>query len=251
LNGIQPSDVDTFVGCSNNSIDSAIEWAISKDLDYVYGTNRYNTIMDIIEKLPSDFSIMPFLRYTGDVIKDSDNQKLRPTFKLERFQEGGQFLSYYSWNGELLAERLEKSRNLRNFFYDSIVYLFGEKDVIFNHDLKYCPRLSLLTAVDPMAFPEHSDPVYLKWKTMPESKGISIHTSANPIEMNLNVMSGNTNIFSDKLRDSEYGYIPDKCVVIQYPNNEGLSLMKAIAKHISNINFIVLPKIRQVVNTLN
>jgi hypothetical protein len=76
---------------------------------------------------------------------------------------------------------------------------------------------------------------------MPESKGISIHTSSNPIEMNLNVMSGNTNIFSDKLRDSEYGYIPDKCIVIQYPNNEGLSLMKAIAKHISSINFFKEP----------
>jgi hypothetical protein len=241
LNGMQSADVDAFVGCSNSSIDSVIEWAISKDLDYVYGTNRYYTIMDIIEKLPSDFSIMPFLRYTGNVEKDSDSQKLRPTFKLERFQEEGQFLSYYSWNGDLLAERMEKSRNLRKFFQDSIVYLFGEKDVIFNHNLKRYPRLNLLTAIDPMAFPEHSDPVYLKWKTMPESKGISIHTSSNPIEMNLNVMSGDTNIFSDKLRDSEYGYKPDKCVVIQYPNNEGLSLMKAIAKHISSINFFKEP----------
>ena len=48
-------------------IDYCINWAIAKNLTYAYMSIRYNTMMAIIEKLPSEYEIMPFLRYTGAV----------------------------------------------------------------------------------------------------------------------------------------------------------------------------------------
>lgn len=59
--------------------------------------------------------------------------------------------------------------------------------------------------------------------------------------MNFNIMASNASIFADKLHDSEFGYEPGKRVVIQQPNKDGLSLMKAIAKHIASMDFFKEP----------
>ena len=78
-------------------------------------------------------------------------------------------------------------------------------------------------------------------KELPESKGISIHVSEEPIVMNFSILAANASIFADKMRDSEYGYEAGECVVVQQPNKEGLSVMKTIAKHIGSMEFFKEP----------
>lgn len=233
--------------CFSNSemteiIDRTIEWAISKNLTYEYNSDRFNTMMSIIEKLPDDYEIMPFLRYTGKIAAINENNVTpNPTFTLERYQDGGAFLSYYSWAGDQFINRLNKSQKLSRFIKDKIVYYFCGNDVLLNHGYKKETRWTVQTSVDVKDFPEYDDPVYRKWKQLKESNGITIHTSNNPIVMNFNIMAANASIFADKMNDSEFGYEAGKRVVIQQPNKEGLSLMKTIAKHIADMEFFKEP----------
>lgn len=82
--------------------DRTIDWIIGKKLTYEFKSNRFYTMMAVIERLPDEYDPMPFLRYTGNVAaeKDDNDETLNPIFTLERFQDGGAFLSYYSWAGE-------------------------------------------------------------------------------------------------------------------------------------------------------
>ena len=237
------SDVTCFSDIDHKGdIDYAINWAIEKKLTYAYLSERYSTMTAIIEKLPSDYSVMPFLRYTGKVVPLEQPYDIpKPIFMLERYQEGASFLSWYSWAGTQFQERLNGSPKLAKFIKDNIVYIYGDKEILFNHGFKKNPRWSVQTSVDIKDFPEHDDPVYQIWKKSEESKGITIHTSNKPIIMNFNIMASNASIFADKLHDSEFGYEPGKRVVIQQPNKEGLSLMKTIAKHIASMDFFKEP----------
>lgn len=130
-------------------IDRTIEWAISKNLTYEYNSDRFNTMMSIIEKLPDDYEIMPFLRYTGKIAAINENNVTpNPTFTLERYQDGGAFLSYYSWAGDQFINRLSKSQKLSKFIKDKIVYYFSGNDVLLNHGYKKETRWTVQTSVD-------------------------------------------------------------------------------------------------------
>ena len=243
LDNVAYSDVVCFADAEHKGeIDYAINWAIEKGLIYKYLSERYNTMMAIIEKLPSDYAVMPFLRYTGNVAPvENEFETPKPLFTLERYQDGGSFLSWYSWAGSQFQERLNGSKKLAKFIKDNIVYIYGDKELLFNHGFKKNPRWNVQTSVDIQDFPEHDDPVYQLWKKSDESKGITIHTSEKPIMMNFNIMSSNVSIFADKMHDSEFGYEPGKRVIIQQPNKDGLSLMKTIAKHIRSMDFFQQP----------
>lgn len=236
-------DVECFADSDyTDDIDRTINWAIENKLTYAYLSERFNTMMVIIEKLPADYTIMPFLRYTGKVVPVKDQVEVpKPIFILERYQEEASFLSYYAWAGTQFQERLNESRKLAKFISDSIVYFYGDKELLFNHGFKKSPKWNVQTSVDIKDFPEHNDPVYQIWKKSEESNGITIHTSDKPIMMNFNIMASNASVFADKMHDSEFGYEPGKRVVIQQPNKDGLSLMKTIAKHITSMDFFKEP----------
>lgn len=226
---------------SKEDIDAMIVWAIDKKLIYEYGSERYKTMMAIIEKLPSGYTIMPFLRYTGGVAPITDDFSCpKPLFILERCKDNCSFLSVYSWKAQF-EERLYKSQKLARFIKESTVYVYEDKELLFNHGYRGKPRWDVQTAVDIKDFPEHNDPVYEIWKGMPDSKGITIHTSDKPIVMSFNILASNTSVFSDKMHDSEYGYEAGKRVIIQHPNKDGLTLMKTIAKHIASMDFFKEP----------
>ena len=243
LDNVAYSDVVCFADVDHKGyIDYTINWAIEKKLTYKYMSERYYTMMSIIEKLPSDYSVMPFLRYTGDVAPvENEFETPKPIFMLERYQDGGSFLSCYSWAGQQFQERLNGSKKLAKFIKENIVYVYGETELLYNHGFKKNPRWNVQTSVDIKDFPEHDDPVYQLWKKSDDSKGITIHTSEKPIVMNFNIMSSNASIFADKMHDSEFGYEPGKKVIVQQPNKDGLSLMKTIAKHIGSMDFFQQP----------
>lgn len=221
-------------------VDNIFVWAIDKRFEYVYNSNRYSVIMRILNDLPSEYSDMPFLRYTGKVAHAKEDLLPRPVFILERCQEGCNFLSSASWYA-LFENRLEKSRKLANFIRTNTVYVYDKNDLLYMQGHKDSPRWYIQTAVNQEDYPEHNDAVYDKWKTMATSNHITIHTSDKPISMNFNIMCSNSCIFTDKMQDNEFGFEVAKRVIVQQPNEDGLSLMKTIAKHIASMDFFKEP----------
>ena len=237
------SDFAEFSDADNDvNIDTTIKWSINKKFTFVYGSERFKTMMSIIETLPSDYNGMPFLRYNGEVAPKTDEESTpRPTFTLERYKDDCSFLSIYSWANQF-EDQLEKSKKLADYIKKNVVYVYGENDLLFNHGLKNKPRWTIRTTVEDKEFPEYSDPIYEMWKKLHESNGITIHISEKPIVMNFMVLAAKSNVYKEKMNDSEYGYYEDaKRVVIQQPNKDGLSVVKTIAKHIGSMNFLKEP----------
>lgn len=224
-------------------IERTINWALEKGFVYEYKSDRYKVMMSLIGKLPSDYVPMPLLRYTGEAV-NTQNMNNAPTFLLEECQDGASFLSESELERQQLRDRLQSSTKLKEFIKSEVIYVNDNYDLLSKHNLYKQPRLTVLTTVEDKEYAEYDDDVYRKWKNSPDSRGITIHTSREAITTNFCIMSSDNRIFEEKLDDGEFGYETGKRVVIQQPNEEGLSLLKTIAKHISDMPFFNEPFIK-------
>ncbi len=228
-------------GTSSEDIITTLSWIKECNYKIVFEEPRFKTIMGIIEALPENFDNLMLLRYTGEtVLADNESAHAKPIFQLEDYCDNSSFLSSEIWQYTDFPDRLAKSAKLRKLFKDNVVYLYRKNEFLPTHGLNKMPKWYFRNTVENTAFPEHDDAVYREWKQSEESKGISIHTSDRPIAMNFAIMSGKQSVYTDKNSESEFGY-DDKRVIIRIPNKEGLSLMKAIAKYITSMNFFKEP----------
>ena len=76
---------------------------------------------------------------------------------------------------------------------------------------------------------------------MPESRGILIKTSQEPIGINFTMLKNKQQVFSIGIDNKEFGYDTNSLVVIQYPNADRISPIKMIEKHIADMEFFQQP----------
>jgi hypothetical protein len=235
IENVRYSDFSSFSDDDNAiRIESTIKWIMNRQLTYVFDTDNFQTVMDMIEALPDEFEEMPFLRYTGDVDKRNDKEnEPKPTFKLQLYKDNSKFFSYYSW-GNKFQWRLADTPELAKFFKANDIYLIGETDLLKKHNLSDCPRLYIKMVTPADKRPEFNDEVYLEWKKTRESEGFSIHISDKPISQTFTIKEGEQELFKCKMKDGQVG-LDGKCVIVQYPNSQHLTVVKAIAKNIHSL----------------
>ena len=221
-------------------LDDLFEWAIDKGLTYLYKSNRYATMMQLVESLPSSFNGSPFLRYTGEVAPTNEGKDTRhATFTLERYQAESAFLSPKEY-GSLLERRLQSDKVLAGFISDHVVYACDSKSV----PNRYTDSSvwTIQTAVsDTVEHQEYHDDVYDQWKSTPESKGITIQVTDKDISMSFCIRDANGSVFEDQSTNTEFGTVRNKAVIVKHPNDEGLSVLKCVAKHIAEADFFKEP----------
>ena len=167
-----------------------------------------------------------------------------PTFTLEKYQPEAKFLSWYNWTySDTFKELLKSNVKLQQFFANNRVFCYGQQDMLVNHQLGKAPRIEIAPSAinSSTAYKEFSSPPYDKWKLMPESKGIVIYLSKEPIGVNFVLRCNGETLFSTEMRNREYGYEANKYVVVQYPNAERLTPLKTIEKYIAEMNFFKEP----------
>ena len=233
--------INCALAANDPHIDYTLKWAIEKNFIYAYDSERYNCMMGILENLPANYDNMAFLRYTGDVV--DVNGEPKPTFRLERYNENCSFLSTFTWRNQF-EKRLEHSTKLSKFIKDKVVYVYGEKELLFRQNCKKKPVWDIQIAVDVEALPEYHDKIYDKWKDMPESKGITIHLSDKPIAIQFYITSANDKVFADMVNDNDFGYVPGKSIVIQKKGKEKVTvsvMTDMIQQHLSEVEFFKEP----------
>lgn len=226
-----------------NEVEAFIQWAMAQAFVYTYSTPRFEAMMTIIESLPSDYAPMPMLRYTGGVtmLQGEEVPVSHPSFMLELCDTDGSLLPIYAWSTDFGAY-LQKSRTLQQFIKSHIVYVATNDRLLYKHRWEHrMPLWDIQTAAEDTAYPEYDNDTYSKWKLLPASQGITIHTSRRPVAMHFNIMHGSECVYTDKMTDSTVGYICPRKVIVQQPNSEQQSVMKAIAQHISSMEFFKEP----------
>lgn len=243
LNNKGFENIDCFSARENRThIINTLKWIDSRQFIYIYDSERYNVMMSIINSLYDGYEQMRLLRYTGSTIVEGV-QKPKPMFNLEAYQDEALFMSDTVCQDGTFCERLKSSAELQQFMFGNIIYAYNLTDMLYRQEFNSATRLDIQSSADSRDYLEYNDPVYNRWKDMDESKGITIYTSRPPIVMNFNIVDQNNGdpVYSERLDGSDFGFEPNKRVIIQYPNEDNLSVLKMIAKRISSMAFFKEP----------
>ena len=220
---------------------STIDWLLNSKTLYVYNSNAYNTINRFIDKLPDQYAPMIFLKYTGATENTDENvDSINPIFVLDKYQNDSCFFSSASWT-PIFREMLRDNQKIKRFFENSCVYLYEQIDLLLRHQLHKCPKLEVSLKANDGNYIEINSPVYKKWKQLEGSRGISIKTSKQAIGISFSMNKGKEEVFSIGIDNKDIGYIVNKLVVVKYPNEEKLSVIKMIEKNIKNMEFFQEP----------
>lgn len=215
-----------------------VRWLLDSNIKYRFGSNAFKAVCRLIEKLPDDIDPMVFLRYTGLTENTDDN--IYPLFILEEYQTESCFYSSASWT-PIFKEMLHSNRKVQKFFENNTVYLYEQLDLLSNHQLHKCPKLEVTIKANDGDYTEYNSPVYNKWKLMEESRGIVIKTSLKPIGISFLMNKERKEVFSVGIDDKNIGFVTNQMVVVKYPNEENLSVLKMIEKNIKDIEFFQEP----------
>lgn len=217
-----------------------LEWLLSKNKQYVHRTPAYEIVFRMLESLPEEWEDIALLRYSSVEPVKEDDLSIRPVFKLEQYQDGSFFLCTDTWQQTFL-DQLLNNPVFRKTFDKHTIYAYRQVDFLTKWKLHNCPKVDVSVKANSGNYKELDSVPYNKWKTMPESKGIKIFTSKNPIGISFTLKSGNIELFTKGLEDRDYGFDVMKMVVVKHPNAEKLSPLKVIEKNIADMSFFKEP----------
>ena len=218
----------------NMKIHDTIEWLLGRNIVCSSKSWEHRLLTEIIQKLPDSFTVMPFFKYTGNTMKDTDGNAIYALLSFCTYESGKPFLKS---NERSFVETLHVSAQLRQFILKSGVYENPSPDTLRKHHLHNSPRWEVNSGVASGKYEELSYIKYKEWKQDKASEGVTIWTSQSPIGVTLSISDENKNVvFSVKRSDAEYGYSStSKQVVVQWPNKENLSKIETITKYSKNI----------------
>ena len=227
----------------NMQTHDTIEWLLNQNITCSSNSEEHKLLSEIIKKLPESFSGMPFLKYTGDTITDSNDNSIYCLLLFCAYVSDKPFLKVYE---HAFAETLNADTKLQQFIRQSFVFEDPSSDTLRKHRLHTAPRWEVKSGISNGKYEELSYTKYKEWKkNSKESQGITLWTSKNPIGVTLFIEdSNNIELFSVKRANAEYGYsYVTKQVVVQWPNNENLSKIDTISKYSKNIYWLKDPLI--------
>lgn len=217
-----------------------LQWLTDSHMVVTADSNRYKTLLSVIDKIPEQSEYLFLLRYTGEAIEDKDRGIILPIFTIEELCDDAVFLSYYSWT-PTFKEMLLKNKKIGKFFTENSVYLYEETAFLDKWELNKYPRLSLNTKAAKGDYKEYKSTVYEQWKKLEASKGYKIKTSNKPIGVSFALSANNQDLLTVALSDRDYGYVLDDYVVVRYPNEQNASVLKCIENNISDMYFFQTP----------
>jgi hypothetical protein len=201
-------------GSEREMLNKTIQWIANKNLKICYLSERYSVCRAISERLPKDFQPYYALKLNGEIDNSSDGQKM-PLFTFAPCAKSSAFLSSFDITPSII-DKLRDSNSLRNFIKSHNVFLFNSENELWTRGLMPSPIWKISSIVDEKDYEEWDDSVYERWKNTAESKGIIIKLSKKPVEVNLAILSGEEKLYQEKSKNSDFGYIWDKLVVIKY-----------------------------------
>ena len=226
-------------GSEREMLNKTIQWIANKNLKICYLSERYSVCRAISERLPKDFQPYYALKLNGEIDNSSDGQKM-PLFTFAPCAKSSAFLSSFDITPSII-DKLRDSNSLRNFIKSHNVFLFNSENELWTRGLMPSPIWKISSIVDEKDYDEWDDFVYKRWKNTAESKGIIIKLSKKPVEVNLAILSGEEKLYQEKSKNSDFGYIWDKLVVIKYQQEQDKSVVKKLSSTAAEIDFFRQP----------
>lgn len=220
-----------------------MQWAIEKKFTIEDTSYRYWVIRDMVSRQQKGANPLAMLRYTG-VVKEQSQDVFVQMLVLEYVGQDGCVAEYSNVLLDSTTSLLRKNAELKKFFQEHKVFGYDTRDYLDAHGLSQRTRFVLKTAAEEKDYSELNDDIYKKWKNMKESEGICLFTCSDPIGTIFSITSEPKHevVFSVNRKDSLFGYNYDlKQVIIQHPNSEQLTVMKALEKASKEILFFTNP----------
>jgi hypothetical protein len=240
LNNIQFGQFSS-IEKSANKMRNTIDWLISKELQIVCDSQNYLTLIDLIKILPKFEDInLCFLRISGKFYQHKEQEaiiKYRAILNFVEFENESDcyFLKANFSKNEALAIL---SANMNDFFEDNLI-IDSNDLTLTDFNIGKVTNIEFRTIVNNFAkFEEWQDTIYNKWKSLEESRSITIFTSNESVSTkNSLVIKGTEEVIYDLInntalcsRDSK-----SKRIFLKYPNDESDSILKILEKNVTEL----------------
>lgn len=218
-----------------------IKWIANQafSIPFNYSSPRFLTLYELLERLPEGFDPLPGLRFTP-TFKEQDGLSSQ-ILSFETLDRDGVLMDFLNVRDN--ARQIEGKQKLKAFFGTHRVYGYTV-NFLSKQSLNDLTRYTILTTAEKKPYQEWSTKVYNQWKETPESEGISIFISPDPVSIILTVVddSSGEHALDISSRDDLYGYDDkDKTVVIQHPNPDQLTEMKTLEQVARAVDFFKNP----------
>ncbi len=215
-------------------LERTIRWIAEQrfDIPLLYTNARFRTLGNLLDKLPEDMDSLPGLRFTPAFSKDEAGLPTQ-ILSFEYMDEGGALMTFENVHSNV--DQIEKKVQLKQFFAQNKIYGYNGLNVNFlmSQGLNGRTRYVIRTTAEKKDYEEWNTTAYGQWKDSEESGGVRIFLSQAPVGIILSVINESTGEQAVKIASKSdlYGYdVEEKKVIIQHPNQEGLTEMKTLER---------------------
>lgn len=206
------------------SVRNTVLWLRALGRTFAFGEPAFKTTMDIINSLDDNYTDLPMLSYTGILSNPTDEEKTPvPLFMISDPVYNSYFV--HTDRSSQIHNQLVKSENFRKMVrQNGSFFITPSIDFLTRHRLnkKHVLR-SEKSANDSSSYKEWEDAVYLAWK---EKTSLSIWLSPQKISSYFCISCLDDIVYKEARDESDMGYQYKKRVIIKYPNNNNLSVLK-------------------------
>ena len=211
-----------------------VRWIIDQEysIPLSYSDARFITLSGLLDRLPENMTPLPGLRFTSTLIKDELGLPVQ-VLSFEDMVEGGALMTFENVRSNV--DQIDRRTQLRHFFAQKRIYGYNGLNLNFlmSQGLNDRKRYVIRTTAEKKGYEEWNTNAYEQWKGSDDSGGVRIFLSQDPVDIILSVINESTGEHALKIASKSdlFGYDADeKKVIIQHPNQEGLTEMKTLER---------------------
>ncbi|MBR5175063.1 MAG: hypothetical protein IKW89_03920 [Bacteroidales bacterium] len=211
-----------------------VRWIVDQhfNIPLLYTDARFVVLSNLLDKLPEDMNPLPGLRFPATLAKDELGLPV-PILSFEYMAADGALMTFENVRSNV--DQIDRKVPLKQFFAQNKIYGYNGLNLNFlmSQGLNDRTRYVIRTTAEKKDYEEWNTNAYAQWKDSDESGGVRIFLSQAPVGIILSVINESTGEQAVKIASKSdlFGYDADeKKVIIQHPNQEGLTEMKTLER---------------------
>lgn len=211
-----------------------IRWIVDQrfNIPLLYTDARFLVLSSLLDKLPENVDPLPGLRFPAILAKDESGLPV-PVLSFEYMAADGALMTFENVRSNV--DQIDRKAPLKQFFAQNKIYGYNGLNLnfIMSQGLNGRTRYVIRTTAEKKEYEEWNTNAYAQWKDSDESGGVRIFLSQAPVGIILSVINESTGEQTVKIASKSdlFGYDADeKKVIIQHPNQEGLTEMKTLER---------------------
>lgn len=219
---------------------NTIAWILGNDLKFSVSSYQFTLMSQLIRECYDVLGRRLLPRYLDYVEELQDMSEC--VFSFTDTLDGNTLYLSHDKYGTLIANAITKSIQVKEFFSNHIVCDYLDERLFNKLGLDERKEITVKDSSEiDSNCSEWDDNLYRKWKQKAESRGICIYTTPLYVHRNFVMSTPGEDLLTLRQEARDYGYSYAKYIIVTYPNNDNLSVMKSLERVSNNVEFFKMP----------